>query len=131
MRDWTDLIERACRIAERAHAPYSNFRVGTVVIADDGSEYAGCNVENAAYGSSICAEANAIATAITEGRRKIDTVVVASPDDDDPLYPCGNCRQLMKEFDVERVIVQDGRGGWLEHRFDDLFPYSFGPEDME
>ena len=130
MNDWTEHIKEACRAAERAYAPYSNFRVGSVVIVDDGSEYPGCNVENAAYGSSICAEANAVAHAVAAGHRKIDTVVVASPDDDKPLYPCGNCRQVMQEFGVERVIVQDGLGGWIEHRFQELFPYSFGPEDL-
>jgi len=121
--------ERARQIAEQAYAPYSGFRVGAVVVAADGREFAGCNVENSAYGSSICAEGNAICTAAAAGVRKIDEVVVACLDAGE-CYPCGNCRQLMREFGVEQVVVQDGRGGLRTHPFDELLAHSFGPESL-
>jgi cytidine deaminase len=131
MTDWTEQMDRARRVAGRAHAPYSGFHVGALVVASDGAVYEGCNVENAAYGSSICAEASAIAAGVTGGVSEIETVVVACPDGDGPCYPCGNCRQLMSEFGVTRVVVQDGGGGWIEHSFDEIFPHAFGAEDLE
>jgi len=124
-----DLMERARSIAGSSYSPYSRFRVGAVVVAEDGSTYAGCNVENAAYGAAICAEANAISTAAATGVRRLSTVVVACPDGG-KCYPCGNCRQLMREFGVERVVVQDGVGGIRVHSFSELLPHSFGPDSL-
>lgn len=124
-----DLMIRARAVGARAYAPYSSFRVGAVVVADDGTIYEGCNVENAAYGTSICAEANAITTAATAGVRRIDKVVVACLDGGE-CYPCGNCRQIMREFDVREIVVQDGAGGTRTHTLEDIFPHSFGPDSL-
>lgn len=123
----SELVEGARKAAERAHAPYSAFRVGSVVIAADGAQYAGANVENAAYGSAICAEGAAISHAVSSGARKISTVVVACIDADsvDDAYPCGNCRQLMNEFGVEKVIVTGGSGEVREHTLEELLPHGF------
>ncbi len=123
-------MERARSVAGRAYVPYSHYRVGAVVTADDGSRFEGCNVENAAYGSTICAEANALSTAAAAGVRKITTVHVASLDADTPCYPCGNCLQLMVEFGVESVVIEDGDGGEIEYARSELLPHSFGPEDL-
>ena len=124
-----DLYEKARDVASRAHAPYSGFRVGAAVVADDGRVFTGCNVENAAYGSSICAEGNAISSAAAAGVRKIDTVVIACLDGGE-CYPCGNCRQLMREFSVDTVVVQDGSGGLRTHRFEEVLPHAFGPDSL-
>lgn len=124
------LIELARETAERAYAPYSHFRVGAVVVGADGSEHVGVNVENAAYGSTVCAESTAITTAVSAGVRRIDTVVVASPDGEE-CYPCGNCRQLMQEFGVREVVVQDGADGYRVHSCRELLPHSFGPQSLE
>lgn len=129
MKDIESVYRRAREAAEHAYAPYSGFRVGAVVVAADGSEFAGCNVENSAYGSGICAEGNAISTAAANGVRKLVTVVVACLDGGE-CYPCGNCRQLMREFGVEWVVVQDGRGGLRSHPFAELLPHSFGPDSL-
>lgn len=129
MTDAADLVQRARAVAENAYAPYSEFRVGAIAIAEGGAEFLGVNVENAAYGSTICAEAAAIASAASTGVRKIETVAVGCLDGGD-CYPCGNCRQLMREFGVESVIVQHGDGGALEHTLDDLLPHGFGPEHL-
>ena len=123
------LLDRARVVADRAYAPYSHFRVGAVAVDADGQEYEGVNVENAAYGATVCAEANAISTAAAAGVRILPTVAVGCLDTDE-CYPCGNCRQLMREFGVERVIVQ-GIGGRLRvHTLDELLPHSFGPENL-
>jgi len=118
------LMQRARDRAERAYAPYSSFRVGAAVVAADGSVYEGANVENSAYGSSICAEAAAIAHAAGHGVRRIDTVAVSCIDAEEPGYPCGNCRQLMVEFDVQRVLV-DGPDGVVEHTLAEIIPHGF------
>ena len=100
-----------------------------MVVADDGRQFVGVNVENAAYGSTICAEAAAIAAAIAAGVRRIDTVAVGCLAVTQ-CYPCGNCRQLMREFGVERVVVQDAEHGAREHSLEELLPHSFGPESL-
>ena len=124
------LIAEAATAAEQSYSPYSNYRVGAVVVATDGTEYLGCNVENAAYGASICAEANAITNAAAGGIRAIDTVAVTCLDGD-ACSPCGNCRQIMREFGVRRVILTDESGDPVEYTLDDLLPRSFGPDDLQ
>jgi len=118
------LIAAARKAAGSAYVPYSGFRVGAVVVDADGTAYSGANVENSAYPSTVCAEATAIAHAVSSGARKIDTVAVACIDADEPGYPCGNCRQMMVEFGVERILV-DGPDGHIEHTLEELIPYGF------
>ena len=130
MNDITDLYQAAREAAANAYAPYSGFRVGAVVVADDGRTFSGCNVENAAYGSGICAEGNAISTAAAAGVRKIGSVIIACLDAGE-CYPCGNCRQLMREFSVDTVVVQDGAGSLRTHAFSEILPHSFGPDSLD
>ena len=123
-----ELLSGAREAAELAYVPYSNFRVGAVVVADDGRVFTGANIENAAYPASSCAEATAINTAAAAGVRKIETVAVACIDasDVEGAYPCGRCRQIMSEFDVENVIVTAGEGSEVrEHTLDELLPHRF------
>ena len=117
----------AIAAAANAHCPYSGFHVGAVVVAPDGRTWAGCNVENAAYGSSVCAEVNALTSAVADGHTGPSVVYVACPDADDlsVATPCGNCRQVMSEFGVERVVLTvDGQELWALP-FEDLLPHSF------
>lgn len=130
MSDRDELLAAAAAAAEDAYAPYSHFRVGAVVVAEDGTRYRGCNVENAAYGSTMCAEAVAIGTAVAAGARRLHTVAVDGVDAAAPSFPCGNCRQLMHEFGVERVIVRGRDGLPEEHAAADLLPHGFGPEAL-
>lgn len=125
-----ELLTRARGAADAAYAPYSEFRVGAAVLTADGEVFTGANVENAAYGSTICAEANAIGTAVSAGHTDLEALAVSCPDDDGHCYPCGNCRQLMKEFGVRRLIVTDGRGDVRVHALDEVLPHAFGPEDL-
>lgn len=123
-----ELAAAAREAAEGAYAPYSGFHVGAVVIGDGGAVFTGANVENAAYPSSTCAEANAIATAVSAGVRDIEVVAVACVDAEDVegAYPCGRCRQIMSEFDVDRVLVTAGEGSEIRvHTLDDLLPHRF------
>lgn len=129
MTDDGRLLDAARQTAGNAYAPYSSFRVGAIAVADDGREFAGVNVENAAFGATICAEANAIASAAAAGVRTLDTVAVGCLDADE-CYPCGNCRQLMREFGVQRVIVQGEGGRMRTHTLAELLPHSFGPESL-
>ena len=130
MTDAQRLIAEAATAAEQSYSPYSHYRVGAVVVTSDGVEYRGCNVENAAYGASICAEATAITNAAAHGVRSIDTVAVTCLDGA-ACSPCGNCRQIMREFGVRRVILTDDAGDPVEYALDELLPRSFGPEDLE
>ena len=122
-----ELVAAARAAADGAYAPYSNFRVGAVVVGVGGEVFTGANVENAAYPSGSCAEATAINAAVSHGVRKIATVAVSCPDSTDieGAYPCGRCRQIMSEFEVDRVIVTSGDGAIQEHTLDDLLPHRF------
>jgi cytidine deaminase len=121
-----ELIAEARAAAAFAYAPYSKFRVGAVVVDADGNHYTGANVENSAYGATICAEGSAISCAVSRGARHLDTVAVSCLDavDAEGGYPCGNCRQLMAEFRVRRVIV-DTPEGPREHTLAELLPFGF------
>ena len=123
-----DLAARARQAALGSYSPYSGFRVGAVVVGEDGYTHTGSNVENAAYGSSICAEATAISGAVAAGLRRIVGVAVACIDAEsvDGAYPCGNCRQLMNEFGARWVIVTAGEGSEVRrHPLEELHPFGF------
>lgn len=124
-----ELLEAARLAAKSAYAPYSNFRVGAAIQSEDGVIYVGCNVENASYGLSMCAERNAVGAMIsaTEGR-KIKKVSIASPDAK-PCMPCGACRQVLREFGCEEVIVEHN-AGIVSYAFEEILPHSFGPESL-
>lgn len=122
-----ELIGAARRAALGAYAPYSNFHVGAAIVTEDGEMVTGSNVENAAYGATICAEANVISTAVASGARKFSKIAVACVDaiDVESAYPCGNCRQLMNEFGVETIIVTTASGEIRHHTMEDLLPHGF------
>jgi cytidine deaminase len=120
----TDSLEAAARAAQgRAYAPYSRYRVGAAVEADDGTVFAGCNVENASYGLTICAERAALAAAVAGGARQFRRAVVVS-DSDPPAAPCGACRQVLAEFgDFEVAAVGPKRT--LRWTVAELLPAAF------
>ena len=127
----TDRLDELVRAAHdartRAYAPYSEFTVGAAVVADGGI-YSGCNVENASYGLSICAERVAATTAVAAGERRIDAVAVVGSSDP-PTPPCGACRQFLNEFGPAMAVVAETPGGRRETwRLDELLPHAFGPE---
>lgn len=129
--DLAEVMQAAREASGTAYAPYSEFRVGAAILTASGALYSGCNVENASYGLSICAERNAATTMACQSpeAREINVVAVFSPDAA-PCFPCGACRQFLKEFDCKEVIVEDEDGELLHYPFDELLPNSFGPESL-
>ena len=125
-----ELLDLASAAAERSYSPYSQFRVGAAIVTEDGDVISGANIENAAYGASVCAETNAITTAAAVGSRRVRVVAVVCLDGD-PCTPCGNCRQVMREFGVERVIMRGAAGTTLTMSLAELLPESFGPEALD
>ncbi len=104
------LIGAARKVRAHAHAPYSKFRVGAAVMDARGRIHVGCNVENASYGLTVCAERNAVAAAVAAGATRIEAVAVVT-DGKTPAYPCGACRQVLAEFGDVTVFVAAARGG--------------------
>lgn len=126
--DINELVDAARAAAAGSYSPYSNFRVGAVVVGSGGEVFTGANVENAAYPSGSCAEAAAINAAVSHGVRLIDTVAVACIDAEttEGAYPCGRCRQIMSEFGVRRVVVTGDEGSEVrEHTLDEILPHRF------
>ena len=128
--DLETLMDRARDASTSAYAPYSNFRVGAAILTEGGEVYAGCNVENASYGLAICAERNAAAAmALADpGDREIRSVAISSPDAS-PCFPCGACRQVLREFGCKEIVVEDG-SGLRRYQFEEILPHAFGPEDL-
>jgi len=123
-----DLINFAQSAKEHSYSPYSGFPVGAAIECEDGSVFTGTNVENAAYGSTICAEAAALAAAVSEGHRKFLRIAVSS-DGEKYCMPCGNCRQLLNEFspNIEVLAVRaDGR--YVSYPLTQLIPKAFEKE---
>ena len=127
-----EAIDVARAVTERAYAPYSNFRVGAAIVTEGGALYDGCNVENASYGLSICAERGAVMKMVADTppeNRKIRLVAVVSPNTA-PCFPCGACRQVLREFGCDEVVVLDAEGAPRRYPFEEILPNSFGPEAL-
>jgi cytidine deaminase len=124
------LVEQARLASARAYCPYSRFHVGAAVLTDDGEVVAGCNVENASYGLTICAERSAVFQAVARGKTRLVAVAVYTPTDR-PTAPCGACRQVINEFapDAEVVCVCDGPDR-LVSTLAALLPEAFGPNNL-
>ncbi len=124
-----ELFAAAEAVRAKAYAPYSRFSVGAAILADDGKIYVGCNIENAAYPVGNCAEPSAIAAMIAGGAKRIKRIYVTGPGSS-PVTPCGGCRQRIREFaDQDVVVISHGiDGAPLVQTIAQLLPYSFGPE---
>lgn len=123
-----ELINQAQAAYQQAYVPYSHYPVGAAVLFSSGKIYSGCNVENASYGLTVCAERNAIFQAVAQGYRELKGIAIAVPTDAFPS-PCGACRQVIREFAVDcPVILVNGSGKTRLTRLKTLLPDSFGPE---
>lgn len=122
-----ELALKAQKAAEKAYAPYSNFRVGAVAVDDQGREFTGCNVENAAYPAGLCGEDLAVCKAVSEGARKVPIVSVACLDAAtlDNCFPCGLSCQRLSEFGVETVIASIPNHPPRVYAFSELMPHQF------
>jgi cytidine deaminase len=120
------LIGAAVEAWGRAYAPYSSFRVGAALLAGDGAVFSGCNVENASYGLTVCAERNAVARAVAEGGTRFKALAIVA-DSDPPAMPCGACRQVLAEFadDLEIVLANPHGQPVARATLKDLLPQRF------
>ena len=123
------LVEAASAARDRAHAPYSQFKVGAAILDNEGRVHVGCNVENASYGLSVCAERHSIAAAVSAGVEQIEALAVVT-DTDPPSAPCGACRQVLVEFGDFPVILANPAGERRLTTVGDLLPDAFTPESL-
>ncbi|MFC0180933.1 cytidine deaminase [Thorsellia kenyensis] len=128
---YKDLVAAAKKAMEGAYAPYSKFHVGAALLSIDDEIIPGCNIENASYGLSNCAERTAIFKAVSEGKTRFKALAVIGKTDL-PIAPCGACRQVIREFcDPDMPIILANENGDMElTNIATLLPYSFGPEDL-
>ncbi len=124
------LVDLAFSMLERSYVPYSRFPVGAALLCADGTVFTGCNIENAAYGPTICAERTAVAKAVSEGHREFSAIAIAGRSGD-YCWPCGVCRQVLYEFAPElTVLVARGDGDYVKLALKQLLPHGFGPESL-
>ena len=132
----SDLCRKAIDMRSESYAPYSDFLVGSAVLLGDGSIYTGCNIENSAFGPSICAERTAIFKAVSEGYRDFAAIAIAGGKRDGELQycaPCGVCRQVMREFcdSSFKIFLAKSADDYKEFTLGELLPESFGPANLE
>ena len=126
------LVDLAFSMLERSYVPYSRFPVGAALLCAGGQVFTGCNVENAAYGSTICAERTALLKAVSEGHRDDWVKIAVVTSGDDAGYPCGSCRQMLYEFAPDLKIIIGGKDRQLSTiTLSELLPHGFGPSALE
>ena len=129
----TDYIKKANKLLCRAYVPYSKFPVSAIVIDQDGNEYEGVNVENAAYGLCLCAERNAITSGVTKNLKSIKTIYITG-NTNEPISPCGSCRQVIAEFstkDTKVILGSSKTDEYKEMDLDNLIPYYFSKNSLD
>ena len=126
-----ELFDLACEALEHAYAPYSHFRVGACLLSEDGRAFTGCNVENASFGGTICAERTALVKAVSEGAVRFTAIAVVGEHDD--AWPCGICRQVLNEFSKDMRVICGAKatGTFTPLTLRELLPHSFGPVDLK
>ena len=123
------LMDCAIKARENAYSPYSHFAVGAALLCEDGTLYEGCNIENASYGLTNCAERTAIFKAVSEGHIKFKALAVVA-DTEGPCTPCGACRQVMAEFKIPLIIMGNLMGNIKIVTIEELLPFSFSECDV-
>lgn len=127
------LFDAACLVQRKAHAPYSGALIGSAVLMGDGQIFTGCNVENASYGGTVCAERVAIFKAISEGAQKTIKEILVVSDAEKPWPPCGFCRQVIAEFANEQTVIHTAnlQGKIKSFAFPEIFPEAFTPKHLD
>ena len=129
-KEYEKLIKEAERAKKKAYTPYSKFKVGAAVLCADGKIFTGCNIENASFGLTVCAERVAIFKAISEGSTKFEAIAVIG-DTEKPCSPCGACRQVMSEFCEDTpLIMANSKGDVKIKKVKELLPEAFGKNDL-
>lgn len=126
-----ELVQRALEMRKFSYAPYSHFAVGAALLCEDGTVFTGCNVENAAYGSTLCAERTALVKAVSEGRTTGWTALAIAGSGEDFCWPCGACRQMLYEFapDLEVLVARQDHT-FVKYTLRQLLPQGFGPDSL-
>ena len=125
-----ELIKYALEAREKSYSPYSNFKVGAAILTKSGKIFTGCNIESASYTPTICAERTALSKCISEGHTDIEKIAVVGSLEK-ISYPCGVCRQFLREFGKDIVIISaTSENNFTEYKLSELLPNSFGPEDL-
>ena len=131
-----ELIEKAFEAREASYSPYSKYKVGAALLTKDGKIYKGCNIENASYTPTNCAERTAFFKAVSEGEREFEAIAIVGGYDGSPedyAYPCGVCRQVMMEFCDPKsfhVITAVSRDKYIDKTLEEMLPYGFGPSSL-
>ncbi|WP_285843124.1 cytidine deaminase [Priestia megaterium] len=130
--DPKQLIDEAIAASKQAHVPYSHFHVGAALLTTDGKIYRGCNIENASYGLTNCAERTAIFKAVSEGDKQFSAIAVVG-DTDGPISPCGACRQVLAEFcdDHTQIILANLKGDFVITNINEILPGYFSSKDLQ
>jgi cytidine deaminase len=131
------LVEMALEARKLAYAPYSKFKVGAALLASNGIVYKGCNIENASYSATNCAERTAIFSAVAEGQREFEAIAIVGGNDElgelDICAPCGVCRQVLREFcdpKTFEIVLAKNRSEYKVYTLEELLPMSFGPDNL-
>ena len=125
------LVALSIEAMQHAYVPYSGFPVGAAILCADGTVFTGCNIENAAYGSTICAERTALVKAVSEGHRDDLERIAVVGNSTDYCWPCGACRQMLYEFNPDMtVLVAKGDGQFVSLKLHELLPHGFGPKSL-
>ena len=133
-----ELILEAKKARRHAYVPYSHFQVGAALVTKSGKIYHGCNIENAGYTPTNCAERTAFFKAIYDGEREFEKIAVVGGPEESEGYelcaPCGVCRQVMMEFcdpKTFRIILANGKGKYIQRTLEEMLPFGFGPENLK
>ncbi len=130
--DIKQLLDKAVEARNKAYTPYSNFKVGASVLTKNNIVFQGCNIENASYGLTNCAERTAIFKAVSEGENEFEAIAIVG-DTDGPISPCGACRQVIAEFCDEntKIILANLKGEYVETSITELLPGFFSSKDLK
>lgn len=127
---FTEIIKAAAEAREKAYAPYSHFKVGAALLTEDGKIYTGCNVENASYSHTICAERVAVFKAVCAGDKSFQAIAIVT-ELDDPASPCGACRQVLAEFSGNiQIIMANTKGKIIVSNIEELLPLAFNKNHL-
>ena len=127
-----ELVAQAIEMQKRSYAPYSHFSVGAALLCKDGTVFTGCNVENAAYGSTLCAERTALVKAVSEGYTEGFSAIAIAGQGEDYCWPCGACRQMLYEFAPDLTVLAARKdGSFCRAALAELFPHGFGPRSLD